>query len=132
MQSEKKSKHLPEHEKIIWEEKNPKAKFHYLSSPIGSHTKYKWLAFLHRNSWHDWRKDLRRQSVLSVPYFNVCSALFDLETTQRYLAFCLLYKDSLNLSEGSRFQGVLSKVQLHLCVSHKETRFPVSYVKLSL
>lgn len=70
--------------------KKPKAKFHYLSSPIGSHTNHKWLAFLHRNSWHDWRRDLRLQSVLSVPYFNVCSALFDLRDHSKISGFLLV------------------------------------------
>lgn len=113
--------------------KKPKAKLHYLPSSIGSHINHKWLATLHKNSWHSQGKDLRFQSGLSVSYFNMCSALFDLETPQRYSAFFLLYEDSVSLTEDStRFHGALSKVQLHLSVSHKGAGFPVSYIKFSL
>lgn len=112
--------------------KNPKAKFHYLPSCTGSHINPKWLEFFHKNSWHSWRKDLRLQPGVCVSYFNVCNALSDSETTQRYPAFCLLYKDSVSLTESSRFHGTVSKVQLHVSVSHKETCFPISYIKLSL
>lgn len=127
LQSEKKIKTFLSTRKLFGRKK-PKAKFHYLPSHIGSHINQKWLAFLHKNSWHSWTNCSRLQPGLSVSYFNVYSALFVLEITQIFAAFCLLYEDSVSQTEGSRFHGTPPKVQLHLSVSYEGTSFLVSYI----